>query len=460
MGDSDDTREPTPFAVDAMGPTIPPLTLPSRDASSADLSGTTLGGRYRLERLLGKGGMGAVYKADHLSLGVKVAVKVMHASFGASVDAERRFAREAHAASLLSHKNVVRVLDYGRAEELHYIVMELLVGESLADWLRRRSVPPPLADVLDIVTQIADALDAAHSSGVVHRDLKPENVFLAEESGGGRVVKVVDFGLAFVDEEDPTGTLTRPDAVAGTPHYMSPEQCRSLHVGTSTDLYALGCLLTDLLQLAPPFSSGAPVEIIARQMFAPPPPLDRPGDAEAVPPLLERLRLELLAKQPEQRPSTAAEVHERLAIAFDPARAEALLPGRSGPSIRPGSKQSEPPGHARQGGSRSIAMSTTPGATKPSDDFSTGLHAAGYEITTDADTEILVAEDVRAARAWLAARTILTRPVLVILERASAADLGALVAAGAADVLFGAPRPETAVKRLDRLTRPRSASPK
>jgi len=455
MKEPDDTLAPTPFVVDATGPTIPPMTLPSRDASSDDLSGTTLGARYRLERLLGQGGMGAVYKADHLSLDVKVAVKIMHAAYGSSADAEKRFAREAHAASLLSHRNVVRVLDYGRAEGLHYIVMELLVGESLAAWLARKEAPPSLADVADIITQVADALDAAHSNGVVHRDLKPENVFLAEESGGGRIVKVVDFGLAFVQQVGTDVTLTRPDAVAGTPLYMSPEQCRSLHVGPSTDLYALGCLLTELLQLRPPFSGGAPAEIIARQMFAPPAALDRAPDAEPVPPLLERLRLELLAKHIDQRPPNALAVRDRLEIALDPERAAAELPGRSGRGSRAEASASVPPVAAP---TRELAFPVSIvcalGVRPPSEDFITGLRAAGYEDgVADAPITILIADDARTACAWLAARKEAASRVLVIAKAATASDLGALVSAGAADVLFGAPASDSAVKRLNRLLR-------
>jgi class 3 adenylate cyclase/predicted Ser/Thr protein kinase len=362
---SDSERPPAaPDVVDATGPTLPPVTLPSAASGADDLAGSLLAGRYRLERVLGRGGMGAVYKADHLALGVKVAVKVMHAAFGGSVGAERRFAREAHATSLLAHRNVVRVLDYGKSEALHFIVMELLEGESLAAWLDRKEAPPPLAEVADLVRQIADALAAAHDAGVVHRDLKPDNVFLSTESGGSRVVKVVDFGLAHVEEDNPEGTLTRADAVAGTPYYMSPEQCRSLKVGASTDLYALGCILTELLQLAPPFEGGAPAEIIARQMFAPPPPLRRPEGAEPVPPLLERLRLDSLAKTPEARPASAAIFRDRLDQALDPARASAVLPGRTGTPRR--AEPTAPPSRAVEpGAGGAVRMALAPRATAP-----------------------------------------------------------------------------------------------
>ena len=447
-----DSEPPSPPAVDVSGPTLPPMTLPSRDGAGGDLTGTLLAGRFRLERLLGQGGMGAVYKADHLALGVKVAVKVMHGAYGVSPEAERRFAREAHATSLLAHRNIVRVLDYGKSEALHFIEMELHEGESLAAWLERQKSPPPLAEVADLVRQIADALGAAHAGGVVHRDLKPDNVFLAYESGGSQVAKVVDFGLAHVEEDSPEGTLTRADAVAGTPYYMSPEQCRSLKVGAATDLYALGCILTELLQLAPPFEGGSPAEIIARQMFAPAPPLRRPADAEPVPPLLERLRVELLSKSPSDRPATAAVVRDRLDQALDPERAHAILPGRSGTARR--AERSEPPGPPTDpgaGGAVRVVRTSRAGAV--SDDLTTALYAGGFRVDDEAPFAIvLVAADVADARAWLGARSG-SEAVLACVAQCAAADLGPLVGAGAADVLIGEPTPDAVVKRLGRLFR-------
>src|SRR6185503_11809048 len=141
-------------------------------------------------------------------------------------------------------------------------------------------------------------------------------------------VKVVDFGLAHVDDHRDTGpTLTHADVVSGTPEFMSPEQCRSLAVGPSTDIYAIGCLLTDMLQRAPPFQGNA-VEVMTQQMFVPPPPLKRPPDTEPVPPLLERLRLSLLAKDPDQRPADAREVKRLLLGATSPEATAQRLPAR------------------------------------------------------------------------------------------------------------------------------------
>jgi len=279
------------------------------------MKGTVVAELYRIGDLIGQGGMASVYEAEHLTLGIPVALKILHGE--ATEEVRERFAREAHAASRLAHPNVVRVLDYGATESFQFIAMELLDGEPLATWLWRQTEPPPLSDVRDIIVQVTEAIAAAHAAGVVHRDLKPENVFLVREGDGRRVAKVVDFGLAFIEGLGVDVTLTQPGTIAGTPYYMSPEQCRSLRVGPPADVYALGCMLTELLQLEPPFDGATPAEIMSRQMFAPAPPIARPSGAEAMPARLERLRLDALAKSESSRPQSAAEFRDRLARAFE-----------------------------------------------------------------------------------------------------------------------------------------------
>lgn len=301
------------------------------------LGGRVLAGKYQIGRVLGVGGMGTVYTGEHLALDVPVAIKIMHPSSDPNPDDARRFRREARAASLLTHRNVVRVLDFGDEQGQLFIVMELLKGKPLNDWLTHALPVPSLADVQDILSQVLDALEAAHSLGIVHRDLKPENVFLMDEPGGKRVVKVVDFGLAHVADPRDTGpTLTQKEIVAGTPHFMSPEQCRSLAVGPSTDLYAIGCLLTVMLQRKPPFEGRSTMDVIMKQLFAPPPPLDRPAGTEPIPPLLERLRLDLLAKAPEKRPADVAELRRRFVEAMSADATSQRLPPRKSEMPRSG----------------------------------------------------------------------------------------------------------------------------
>ena len=429
-------------------------------AGMTPLTGKVLAGRYELGKRLGVGGVGEVYRAQHLALGVEVAVKIMHPYVAIVDEYVRRFRREAHAASLLHHRNVVRVSDFGEDQGHLYIVMELLRGESVAQWLHRAiGAPPPLADVVDVFSQVLDAFEAAHAAGIVHRDLKPENVFLAIEADGKRIVKVVDFGLAHVDDYRDTGpTLTQQDIVSGTPEYMSPEQCRSLAVGPSTDIYAIGCLLTEMLQLIPPFVGGA-VEVMTQQMFVPPPPLRRPPSAEPVPPLLERLRISLLAKHPEQRPQDIAEIRRLLAEAMRPDAEEHRFPGRK-PDIAVGrgdfqtpmlSGPPGPPSNAPHAGvsvalvrlmelEDGLSPSATTGLSAQgiawTDSRSrAGAESGGAESWTSHQVVVLDAGgDVAAAAAWLREKG-LSIPVVVCLSDVSTDRMNTLIAAGAKDIV-------------------------
>jgi serine/threonine-protein kinase len=439
--------------------------------------GKVLAGKYELVRLLGAGGMGSVWKAQHLSLGVTVAVKTMHAHVAMQDEYVRRFRREAHAASLLTHPNVVRVLDFGEEGGLLYLVMEYLDGRSLGAWLDRLDAPPPLAEVARILGMLLDAFDVAHAYGIVHRDLKPDNVFLAD-IGERRVVKVLDFGLAHVDDARDSGpTLTQRDAVAGTPDYMSPEQCRSLAVGPSADLYSLGCLLTTLLQLRAPFAGGASIDTMAKHMFAKPPPLKRPEGSEPVPPLLEKLRLDLLAKVAERRPRDAAETKRRLLEAMSPEATLSRLPTRKGevalgerseraPSWAP-SKSAAPSAPALE--TRTIGVYRLPPPVEAvglDSSGETALAAQQIEIVTlSAAAEIapaglsLVVLDVGTAipeaRAALEEirRLAPAAKVIVCAAKVSADQLNELVAAGAADVARYPITPDALGRKIDRVLR-------
>lgn len=305
---------------------------PEGDERAAAHVGRVLAGKYRLDARIGAGGMGEVYRGEHVSLRMPVAVKLLHRHIAAVPEYLRRFYREARAATLLNHPNVVRVLDFGDDHGLPYLVMEWLEGTTLHAWLRDRESAPELVDVRAIMLQILDAFEAAHAHGIVHRDVKPENIFLTEVLGK-RTVKILDFGLAHVEvpkEDDAGPTLTKPEAVGGTPEYMSPEQCHSLAVGPASDIYALGCVLTAMLQGRPPFFGRNSIDVISAHLFLPPPALARPAFAEPIPPLLERLRIDMLSKQPEKRPSTAREVRERLESALDPASLANELVTRKG----------------------------------------------------------------------------------------------------------------------------------
>ncbi len=463
-------------------------------AAAADVqAGQVLAGRYELVRLLGAGGMGKVWKGTHLGLGISIAVKTLHPSVAASPSYARRFRHEAHAASLLNHPNVVRVLDFGEDHGTLYMVMEYLEGRSLGALLEERSSAlrrvgpaalPPLAEVVEILTPVVDAFQLAHSFGIVHRDLKPDNVFLASVDNR-RTVKVVDFGLAHVDDARDQGpTLTSKDVVAGTPEYMSPEQCRSLAVGPSADLYAIGCLLTEMLQLRPPFTGGSAIEVLAKQMFSQPPPLARPQGSEPVPPLLERLRMDLLAKEPDRRPKDAAAVKARLLEAMSIEATEARLPTRKGDEPL-GDRAARAPVWTEAAAPHQDAQPTTrlgkvameraesrcvgvlrlardPGGL--GDEQETGLAAHGIDVVTiegaaDADARgvravlIDAGERVDAAVAALAALRGGGdgRAVLVCAAGLTTDRMNALVAAGAADVLRYPVASDKVARKLERL---------
>ncbi len=452
-------------------------TLPSLDAASPRSSGgvtpgTVLGGKYSLTRLLGSGGMGEVYRGEHLTLGVPIAVKILHRHVASDPDSLRRFRREAHAVSRLHHPNVVRVLDFDEdpGAGVVFLVMELLEGRSLSDLLDGIEGPPPLARVVEIMGQIFAALSAAHALGIIHRDLKPENVFLARQSDGEELVKIVDFGLAHVDDSRDAGpTLTQAEIIAGTPQYMSPEQCKSLVVGPSADLYATGCILTDLLQLRPPFSGKSAIEIISKQMFIPPPSLDRPPDAEPIPPLLERLRLDLLAKAPEQRPSDANEARARLTEAMSPEASALRLPSRKGDEPLGGRSERIPTWGDIPRAAQSHPPSPTRGVSLlrleehekgVSSLCVTGLAAQGISVTeiageTPAGAGLLILDAggaLDAAVAYLQRFEGVTSPprVLVCGAAVSAEQMNRLIAAGASDVVMYPVSADALARKIER----------
>ena len=452
------------------------------------LGGRMLAGKYQLGRVLGVGGMGTVYTGEHLALDVPVAIKIMHPSKEPNPDDVRRFRREARAASLLTHRNVVRVLDFGEDQGQLFIVMELLKGKPLNDWLGRALPVPSLADVQDILSQVLDAFEAAHSLGIVHRDLKPENVFLMDEPGGKRVVKVVDFGLAHVADPRDTGpTLTREGIIAGTPHFMSPEQCRSLAVGPSTDLYAIGCLLTVMLQQKPLFDGRSTMDILMKQLFAPPPPLDRPAGTEAIPPLLERLRLDLLAKAPEKRPADVAELRRRFVEALSPDASSQRLPTRKSEMPRSGrldrdvwEADSGLPTHriqpvAQPEQTAQVGLVRLGAAENGvSQECLTGLAMHGVEVLELGAGEpgkseagkgepsalppavILDADrDLDAACAWLSGRSAAAAlsPAIVCVAELTTDGMRRLIAAGAADVIAYPVSPDVLWKKASRALR-------
>ncbi len=278
-------------------------------------------GSFMALRELGRGGMGSVLLAEHVLIPKRVAVKVLHRHLTEDPELVSRFLAEARAMSLVQHENVVTVYDLDTREGRPYFVMEYLEGQSLAAFARG-PLEPRL--VVDLLTQVCDALGAAHARGIIHRDLKPANVFLVPGSNGRHRVKLLDFGiakcLARLDGETPT----RTGVLMGTPEFMAPEQCGGQEVDARTDLYAVGVLGYLLLTGTAPFSGVNAAEVLVAHLQQTPraPHEVRPG----LPPALSAVVLRALAKRPEARFSSASELRAALEAAVTAARTPAPVP--------------------------------------------------------------------------------------------------------------------------------------
>jgi len=285
-----------------------PLVLDAGDDDDG-LVGDVLAGSYCITGVIGEGGMGRVYEAEHTRLPRKYAVKIVALELANNAEAIGRLEREAQAASRIVHDNVLDVVDVVRANDGRpCLVTELLQGEELGAMLERVGKLAP-ADAVDIVRQVCRGLGAAHAQGVVHRDLKPENLFLCKKDDGTTRVKVLDFGVAKMKDG---ANLTRLGTVVGTPAYMAPEQARGApDVDGRADIYAAGAVLYRMLTGRPPFEGADPARTLVSVVTEVP---VRPRQVEpAIPEALELIVLRAMAKQPAQRYASAAELEQQLA---------------------------------------------------------------------------------------------------------------------------------------------------
>jgi eukaryotic-like serine/threonine-protein kinase len=240
------------------------------ETSNSGLVGQVVAGRYRVESVLGEGGMGIVYRAVHVTLGKTVALKVLRQDMAHDEVVAQRFVQEAKALSRIQHPHVVEVHDFGRTEDgVTYFVMEYLDGRSLRDAIREDALDA--REIGIIAKAIAEGLSAAHSAGVIHRDLKPENIQLVRRDGNACFVKVLDFGVAKVAG---VSKLTKNGAIFGTPHYMSPEQAQGLAVDVRSDIYSYGIILYELVTGKLPFDADSFVRLLSQQMFDSPPAME------------------------------------------------------------------------------------------------------------------------------------------------------------------------------------------
>jgi serine/threonine-protein kinase len=299
-----------------------------RLAARASWTGRVLDGRFELGEPLGKGGMGTVYNARQLSVDREVAVKVIRQAIADEPEVAKRFLREARLASRLVATGLVSIFDFGQtAEGELYLVMELVHGKTLSSIVEAAG-RLPAARVVPIALQLCDALEAAHAAGIIHRDLKPGNVMILDEPRSVERVKVLDFGLAKSITSEGTTKLTATDALLGTPLYMAPEQITGQPVDARTDLYALGCVLYEMLAGKPPFADVTMTLVLAMHTGTPPPPL--PAD---VPAPLAATVMRLLEKAPERRYASAGELGAALAASTSAAGSTPVSTSISAPAL-------------------------------------------------------------------------------------------------------------------------------
>jgi serine/threonine-protein kinase len=264
-------------------------------------------GQYKLKRLIGSGGMGEVYLAEHLLMKRPCAIKVIRPEKAGDPKVLARFEREVQATAKLSHWNSVDIYDYGRTDDgTFYYVMEYLPGMNLSDLVRGHGVMPP-ARALHLVRQVCNALQEAHDLGLVHRDIKPANIFAASRGGRFDVAKLLDFGLAKPRLDPGQAQLTQAGAITGSPTYMSPEQAvGDREPDARSDIYAIGGVLYFLLTGRPPFDNENPMKVLIAHAHQPPPPLSQ-FNAD-VPDDLASIAMRCLEKSPDDRFQSAAEL--------------------------------------------------------------------------------------------------------------------------------------------------------
>lgn len=277
------------------------------DHKSDPLVGRLTADKYVILGLISEGGMGAVYRALQLPVEREVAFKVLRTELKDSNNGRDRFIREARAVSRLNHANIITLYDFGFDQGKHpYMVMEYAPGKSLAKWLKTENVTTDR--VLRVTAQILSALTEAHSHGIVHRDLKPENMIISPRANDPDRVKLLDFGIARMINENSTRGITREGEVFGTPHYMAPEQAQGRKdIGPTADMYAVGIMMWEMLSGDCPFDAPTPLAVLFMHINDPIPPL-KPRDTVELVPGLQELIARATAKDPAERYQSAAEM--------------------------------------------------------------------------------------------------------------------------------------------------------
>jgi serine/threonine-protein kinase len=340
--------------------------------------GALVAGKFRIEKMLGQGGMGKVYLANHQVLDQKVVLKVLHREYAEDPDTVKRFQHEGRAASRLRHPNVIQVLDFGAMEDgTLFMAMEYLPGQDLSGIIQREF---PLGDrrVVRIASQILSALSEAHAQNVIHRDLKPENVMLENRRGEPDFVKVLDFGIAKIT--DAKTKLTQAGLVCGTPEYMSPEQARGADLDPRSDLYSVGVIIYQMVTGLLPFESDTPVGFLMKHLTEPPIPPSQKQPEVDVPPELEALIMRALAKNPAERFANAEEMRAEL-LACVPGDAAAAPRTASAPKIASPSTPAKPAARATPPASKAKTVKAEEASEPPATSGGkTGIMAAAAVV--------------------------------------------------------------------------------
>jgi eukaryotic-like serine/threonine-protein kinase len=292
----------------------------------ADLPEGHAVGEYRVEAKIGEGGFGAVYRAVHPLIGKAAAIKVLNKQYSSNPQMVSRFVAEARAVNQIKNRNIIDIFSFGALPDgRQYYVMELLDGKTLDAYRRVKGRLGP-EEAIPLLRGVARALDAAHAAGIAHRDLKPENIFLTFDEDGGVFPKLLDFGIAKLLGDSITGHKTRTGTPMGTPHYMSPEQCRGRNVDARTDVYSFGVVLFEMLTGQVPFDGEDVMEILVKHTSAAAP---RPSEVcKDLKPALDTAILAFLEKEPAGRPPTVGAGLDALAVAAAAAGYDVKVPAR------------------------------------------------------------------------------------------------------------------------------------
>jgi eukaryotic-like serine/threonine-protein kinase len=418
--------------------------------------GRVVAGNFRIDGLLGSGAMGNVYRAEQLSLGKAVAVKVLHQHLMGDDKLVARFKREAKSASMLNHPNSIQIIDSGQDRDgTLYIAMELLAGRDLAQVIRDE-FPLPLPRVVRILSQVLSALEEAHARGVIHRDLKPSNIMLTSRREERDFVKVCDFGIAKATlqgddgNDDRTAMLTIQGLVCGTPEYMSPEQARAETIDGRADLYSVAVILYQMVTGDIPFRADSPVAIVSRHLVEPPLPPSRRRPDLRLPKIIDDVVLRGLEKERELRYPTAAAFREVL---------EGVLGATSGPATPlPPNVRASSPTMKDISGTPSPGTATVP-AQRASERFGTTANMTGRSRR---QTPIFVVA-LTALFAVSVAAAVYTFRVRSQMKRADLAAAAALEAARSVPLppprLPSAPPPPTQAPAAPAEPAPPAATP-